>query len=276
MSLSVILSTYNSPSLLRKVLCGYSVQTYRPFDIVIADDGSTDETRRLVDTLRRELDLEIRHVWQEDDGFRKCAILNKAIQATTADYLVFSDGDCVPRSDFLAVHVAMRKPRHFLSGGYFKLPRSVSEVLSCEDVLAGRATDTARLRDHGLSWSWRHMRLHAGPRLGRLLDLVTPTRATWNGHNASGWREDILRVNGFDERMRYGGEDRELGERLMNLGIRARQIRHRAICVHLWHERGYVRDEDLQTNRAIRRETALHRAQYTPYGIVKRPAQENA
>lgn len=273
MSLSVILSTYNSPTLLRKVLCGYSVQTHHDFEIVIADDGSTGETRDLVDTLRGELGLRIRHVWHEDDGFRKCTILNRAIEASTTDYLLFSDGDCIPRPDFLAVHAALRRPGRFLSGGYFKLPRDVSEALSCEDILAGRAADVAQLRRLGLPWTWRGARLGAGPRLARLLDFVTPTRASWNGHNASGWREDIVRVNGFDERMKYGGEDREMGERLVHAGIRPVQLRHRAICVHLWHERGYVRDEDWRRNDEIRRETARRRARYTPHGIVKEPAQ---
>ncbi len=275
MRLSVILSTYNSPALLEKVLCGYSIQTYRPFDIVVADDGSTDETRRLIERLGGELDLDIRHVWHEDDGFRKCAILNKAIAATDADYLVFSDGDCIPRRDFLAVHAGMCERGFFLSGGYFKLSRQVSEAITREDILADRALDPQHLRRKGLRPTWRFLRLHAGPGWGRFLDAVTSTKATWNGHNASGWREDIVRVNGFDERMRYGGEDRELGERLFNLGIRSKQIRHRAICLHLWHERGYVREEDLRANRAIRRQTARHSARFTPYGIVKGATQQD-
>jgi len=274
MRLSVILSTYNSPTLLRKVLCGYSVQTHRPFEVVIADDGSTAETRDLIARSRGDLDLDLRHVWHEDDGFRKCTILNKAIQATDADYLVFSDGDCIPRRDFLAVHHEMKEPGHFLSGGYFKLPRNVSEALTEDDVIAGRATDPEHLRERGLRWSWRYLRLRAAPRLGRLFDSVTSTKATWNGHNASGWREDIVRVNGFDERMKYGGEDRELGERLMNLGVHSKQIRHRAICIHLWHERGYVREEDIRANRAIRRETARRSASFTPHGIVKSATRE--
>ncbi len=106
-----------------------------------------------------------------------------------------------------------------------------------------------------------------------MLDLLTPTRATWNGHNASGWKDDLLAVNGFDERMGYGGEDRELGERLVILGRRGRQIRHRAVVVHQWHERGYVDDEVLRANRRIRRETARARVPRTAFGIVKTAAR---
>jgi glycosyltransferase involved in cell wall biosynthesis len=278
MHISVILSTYNAPVLLEKVLVGYSTQDHPSFDVVIADDGSRDDTRRLLDRLGPELGIDINHVWHEDDGFRKCTILNKAIEATDARYLLFSDGDCIPRADFLSTHAALCEPGYFLSGGYFKLPRDVSETIGVEDIRSGLACDPEFLRSRGLPRSIKDLRLHAGPALARVLDAVTSTKATWNGHNASGWRDDIVRVNGFDERMKYGGEDRELGERLFNLGIRSKQIRHRAICVHLWHERGYVRDEDIAANRAIRRETARNVACFTPYGIVKQnePLAEDA
>lgn len=269
MRVAVILSTYNAPRHLERVLLGYGVQDHRPAEVVVADDGSGPETRELIARLDQEMELPVRHVWHEDRGFRKCAILNRAIAATDADYLLFSDGDCIPRRDFVGLHARLARPGRFLSGGYFKLPRRVSEAIAPGDVLAGRATDPGFLRKHGLPWSPKvAMRLAAGPLAARLLDVLTPTRATWNGHNASGWRADVLRANGFDERMRYGGEDRELGERLVHAGLEGVQVRHRAVCVHLWHERGYDRPEDLEANRAIRRETARLRRRVTPHGIV--------
>ena len=96
---------------------------------------------------------------------------------------------------------------------------------------------------NGLKPNKRLRWLSLGPCLASLLDALTPTRATWNGGNASGWRADVLRVNGFDERMGYGGEDRELGERLVNAGIRGKQVRHRTITVHLDHARPYIQTE---------------------------------
>src|SRR5690606_29827525 len=104
---------------------------------------------------------------------------------------------------------------------------------------------------------------------GALFDAITTTRATWNGHNASGWRTDLVRVNGFDERMGYGGEDRELGERLVNLGIRPKQIRHRAVCIHLDHGRGYVDPSVIQWNIRHRQKVRAQRTTWTEYGIVK-------
>ena len=102
-----------------------------------------------------------------------------------------------------------------------------------------------------------------------LFDFLTTTRATFNGCNSSAWREDVLRVNGFDERMEYGGLDRELGERLINAGVRPKQVRYRILCVHLHHERGYVREEAVRFNRSIREATCRQGSVWTPYGIRK-------
>jgi glycosyltransferase involved in cell wall biosynthesis len=268
-SVSVVLSTYQSPALLERTLHGYRRQRLDRFEIVIADDGSGPETAELVERLRRELGLDLRHVWHQDRGFRKCEILNRAIEASRGEYLVFSDGDCIPWSGFVAAHAALARRGAFLSGGYFQMPRALTERITVDDVASGRIEDTRWLRANGLPPSLRARRLVLARAAGRLLDALTPTRPTWNGHNASGWRGDLLEVNGFDERMGYGGEDRELGERLVLAGRRGVQIRHRAICLHQWHERGYVSEEVLRRNRSIRDETARRRVARTPYGIVK-------
>ena len=133
--------------------------------------------------------------------------------------------------------------------------------------MAGRATDYWWLRAHRVPRSRRLARLLWGPRTAGMLDLLTPTTPTWNGHNTSMWRDDLFRVNGFDERMEWGGLDRELGERLENDGIRGKQIRHRAIVVHLDHPRGYKKHDAMARNREIRDETAQQRLTRTPAGL---------
>jgi len=253
--ISVIITTYNHPEWLEKVLWGFSVQDYTNFELVIADDGSEEETATLIDRFRAETGLRVTHVWHEDRGFRKCEILNKAIIASEGDYLVFTDGDCIPRRDFLRVHHSEAEHGHFLSGGYIKLPLSVSKAITVADILEGRALESAWLISQGAPRNRRVARLSHGPRLARLLDLLTPTSPTWNGHNASAWRDDLIAVNGYDERLGYGGLDRELGERLENAGIRGKQIRHRAHVVHLDHSRGYRDEAILRENIRIRRET---------------------
>lgn len=269
MRLSVILSTYNAPAWLEKVIWGYAVQTYRRFDLIIADDGSTSETAALIARLSRETRLSIRHVWHEDRGFRKCEILNKAIAEATAEYLVFSDGDCIPRRDFLETHAMFARPRRFLSGGLLRLPMSLSQQIAIEDITSQRATSLPWLARNGLSVNKKWLLMAPSHRLGAVLDGITPTKATWNGHNASAWREDLWEVNGFDERMGYGGEDRELGERLVNAGLHPHQIRHRAVCVHLDHGRGYVDPQVLTWNQQHRELVRSQGATWTEYGIRK-------
>jgi glycosyltransferase involved in cell wall biosynthesis len=267
MRLSVIISTYNEPRWLEKVIWGYAAQSHQDFELLIADDGSTEETAVCIQQLQRAVGLAIQHIWHEHNGFRKCAILNKAIAAAANEYLVFADGDCVPRWDFLATHAALAERGYLLSGGVLRLPMALSECITEQDILAHRITDPAWLLAHGLGNNKRLGWLTRGPRTAALLDAMTTTRATWNGGNASGWKTDLLRVNGYDERLQYGGLDRELGERLMNAGIRGKQIRHRAIAVHLDHARPYMQQEAWRHNDAIRRETRRSRATWTPYGI---------
>jgi glycosyltransferase involved in cell wall biosynthesis len=272
MRLSVIISTYNQPAWLEKVIWGYSVQTHRDFELIIADDGSSDETRLLIDRLRRQTGLAIEHVWHEDQGFRKCAILNQAAVRASADYLVFTDGDCIPRRDFLFQHARLAAPGYMLSGGAVRLTEDISQRIAIDDVRSGRATSLRWLWRQGLSPRRKQLKLGVGPRIGWLVDRLNATKATWNGGNASTWKANLLAVNGFDERMEYGGEDRELGERLRNLGIRSRGVRYRALCVHLEHPRGYVNEAALARNRQIRDETRRNRCVWTAYGIEKRSA----
>jgi GT2 family glycosyltransferase len=273
MRVSVILSTFAQPIWLEKVLWGYAHQSRRDFEIVVADDGSGRETRDVIDCCRRKLGLAIEHVWQPHEGFRKCRILNEAIAASRGDYLIFSDGDCVPRRDFLATHVAQARPGAFLSGGVLRMPLALSNAIAMDDITSGRAFTWRRMAGGGCNW-WR-LRFVAAPRwAATLCDRLTPTRASFNGHNCSAWRSDIERVNGFDERMQYGGLDRELGERLVNASVQGVQIRHRAICIHLDHPRDYVDPEATARNREIRWATRQRRATWTDYGLTTHARDE--
>lgn len=267
MQISVVLSTYNSPLWLEKVLWGYSCQTFRDFELVIADDGSDERTRVLIDRMRSETGLPIRHVWQEDQGFRKCRILNKAILQSAFDYLVFSDGDCIPRQDFLAVHAREATVGHYLSGSYFKLPMTTSEAISRADIVSGNCFRLAWLRQHGLQGLRKTLKLRAGPRLAPFLNRVTTTPCNLKGSNASAWKRDVVAVNGFDERMPWGGEDREFGVRLQNAGIKPRHVRFNAIVIHLDHARGYVDPEQVEANRRLRLHSQRHKIAWTDHGI---------
>lgn len=266
---SIIISTYNSPKWLEKVLIGYNNQSYQFFEIVIADDGSGQETLDLIASIKSKVFYPIVHVWHEDNGFQKSQILNKAIQKCSTPYIIMSDGDCIPRQDFVACHVKHREEGFFLSGGYFMLPMSISKLISNEDIKTGRCFDLKWLKHQGLKRTFKNFKLTATGFLSWVLNTFTPTNASWNGHNASGWKKDIVSVNGFDERMQYGGQDRELGERLFNYGIKSKQLRYSAICVHLDHPRGYKTKASIDRNLEIRRIVKSEKRVWTASGIVK-------
>jgi glycosyltransferase involved in cell wall biosynthesis len=268
-NISVIISTYNSVEWLKKVIWGYNTQTYRNFEMVIADDGSRQDTFDLIEEMKKEVFYPIIHVWHEDNGFQKSQILNKAIVACTTDYIMMSDGDCIPRPDFVEQHIKFREEGYFLSGGYHKLPMELSKNITKEDIYSGNCFDVSWLKKNGMKSSFKNNKVSATGLKSLILNFLTPTTPSWNGHNASGWKKDILAINGFDERMQYGGQDRELGERLVNYGVKTKQIRYSTVCLHLDHPRGYATPESINKNRNIRKETKEKKGNWTDSGIVK-------
>jgi glycosyltransferase involved in cell wall biosynthesis len=267
----VVFTTYNRPRDLERVLAGYARQTYGRFEIVIADDGSGDETRQCIERARKNWRLDIRHVWQEDLGFRKCRILNRAIAETSAEYLIITDGDCIPHPEFVAGHLSLARPGYFVSGGCVRLGEAASRAIAADDVLNGSVFDTRWLTTHGeSSLNLRKLMLSAPPWHG-VMNSITTTRPTWNGHNSSTWREEVLAVNGFDERLGYGGLDREFGERLERCGMHGIQARYSLICLHLDHPRPYREREIMAANLKIRRDNARQNVRRTRYGLGLAP-----
>lgn len=252
MQLSVIITTYNSEEWLSKVLQGYCYQTENDFEVVIADDGSNDKTKLVIASFQGKFTHPIVHVWHEDDGFQKCKILNKAILKANSEYLLFTDGDCIPRKDFVKQHLKFKEKGYFLSGGYFKLPMEISKLISIENIKLQNCFSISWLLKNGIKKSFKLTKLNHNKYFAVFMNWITPTKKTFNGHNTSCFKSDLIAVNGFNEEMQYGGLDREVGERLFNFGVLAKQIRYQAICLHLDHKRGYATNETWEKNFAIR------------------------
>jgi glycosyltransferase involved in cell wall biosynthesis len=234
-SVAVIVTTYNRPDALAAVLAGYRAQSDRDFEMIVADDGSTDQTARVIDGAR-EGGFRIRHVWHEDRGFRAAAIRNRAVAKTVADYIVFSDGDCIPLSGFVAQHRRLAEPGWFLSGNRILLSEGFTRRVLSE-----------RLPVH--TWtSGRWFKAKLGGEVNRWLPLLTlpPDLALrkwpavrWEGVmtcNLSAWRRDLLAVDGLDEAYSgWGLEDSDLAIRLLHAGVRHKSARFAAPVLHLWH-----------------------------------------
>jgi glycosyltransferase involved in cell wall biosynthesis len=266
-TVGVVFTTYNRPQDLARVLAGYARQSHAQFEIVIADDGSGADTRQCIEAARREWRLNIRHVWQEDLGFRKCRILNRAIAETAAEYLIFTDGDCVPHPQFVAGHLALARPGQFVSGGCVRLNDAATRAITPPQVLDGKVFEARWLQAQGENPANLRKLLLSAPPWNNVFNTITTTRPTWNGHNSSTWREEVLAVNGFDERLGYGGLDREFGERLERCGMRGIQARYSLICLHLEHPRPYRAREIIDANLKIRRDNARLRVRRTSHGL---------
>jgi glycosyltransferase involved in cell wall biosynthesis len=235
MRTAVIVTTYNRPDALAAVLAGYLAQSNRGFELLIADDGSTDDTRALIDEFRSQAPFPVKHVWQEDRGFRAAAIRNRAVAATSADYVIFSDGDCVPGSSFIRRHLEMAERGWFVAGNRI--------------LLSARFTD--RMLRHRLPiHEWRAgawLSAWAQRDINRLLPLLSlpegPLRRAapqrWQGVktcNLAVWRDDLVRVNGLDEAYSgWGLEDSDLVIRLLHAGVRHKSARFATPLFHLWH-----------------------------------------
>ena len=235
MRAAVVITTYNRPDALAAVLEGYLAQGDRDFDLLVADDGSTAETQRVIESFRSHAPMPVLHVWQEDRGFRAAAARNRAVAATATEYIIFTDGDCVPSRGFVATHKRLAQRGRFLAGNRMLL----GEVFT-RRVLAERMP----IHDWGaLRWAGAWLRRDVN-RLLPLLQLPDGgfrlrQSQRWEGVktcNLSLWRDDFLRVNGLDESYEgWGLEDSDLVIRLLHAGVKHKNARFAAPVFHLWH-----------------------------------------
>lgn len=272
MRTELIVATYNSPRALTLCLTSVAHQRVLPDSIAIADDGSGTETANTIEAFAAaHPGLPVRHVWQEDDGFRKAAILNRAIATSDADLLIFIDGDVMIHPGFIARHIALARPDRFASGSLIRLDAAATASVTEADVAEGRVFDMAWLKAHGAidrPGTWLKAMPFPMP-VQAALDRLSPVQRAWGGSNASAFRAAILKVNGFDETMRWGGGDKELGIRLANSGVLGRHLRFTAPLVHLDHPRGYADPEHKRANRERLRARQRAGVTWTEDGIVK-------
>ncbi len=236
MRIAVIITTYNRPDALSVALDGYCAQKDKHFELIVADDGSTDATSRIIAAYKRRPDLRLSHVWQKDEGFRAAAVRNRATAETSADYIIFTDGDCIPLPDFVFQHRALAERGWFLVGSRILLSEPFTD-----HVLKNRVpVHTWTVAQWIKAWAKKDINRWL-PIL--FLPVVAPLRKLpahkWEGAttcNLSVWRDDLLRINGLDESyFGWGLEDSDLAIRLLRSGIRRKSARFAAPLLHLWH-----------------------------------------
>lgn len=230
MKLSVIVTTYNRPGALVRVLDGLLAQTCLPHEIVVADDGSRDETREaLVPYLNRKTAPRILHVWQADEGFRAAMSRNRAILASSGEYLVLLDGDCIPEQHFIEDHLALARPGCFFQGKRVLVNEKLAGRFTFKDTLSVPVQAGLALTG-GLSNGHHILRLPVLP--PRRVRGMSGIRSC----NMGLFRKDVVAVNGFNHAFTgWGREDSEFVIRLYRYGLKRLEHPFRAVCYHLWH-----------------------------------------
>ena len=260
MHISLVVLTYNWPQALERVLESVAAQSRLPDEVIVADDGSREDTRALVARIARNFPCRIAHVWHEDLGFRAARARNLGIAAARGDYVILIDGDMLLHPEFIADHERLALPGHALQGSRLNASESETQRLLAggrarfSPLMPGRFPPHRAIRSLLLA-RWK-ARSSSG---GRIFSC-----------NMSAWREDLLRLNGFDERFEgYGGEDQELAKRLRHAGIRRRQLKFAGLAIHLHHASRAPQDPNdmsLPNNRLLA-ETMATRAVRCARGI---------
>jgi len=218
------------------VLRALNVQSYKNFEVIVADDGSGQQTREAIETLQETLNYPLIHTWQEDDGFRAAEARNRAVAVSKGEYLVFLDGDCIPFPDFLDHHLQLSEPGWFVRGNRVGLTEMFTHQI---------------LKDKEPVYEWtfgKWLKLRLSGKIKRLFPLIqiptnyfrTAKREDWFGVktcNLGIWKSDFMIVNGFDERYRgWGHEDADLAVRLIRNGVLRKEGNFLVPVLHLWHK----------------------------------------
>jgi glycosyltransferase involved in cell wall biosynthesis len=266
---SVIISTYNNVRAITLVLKSLELQTCQDFEVILADDGSSELVKSELEKIISKSKLEINHVWHPDNGWQKNIILNNAIRSSKNEYLIFIDGDCLLHKEFVGSHLAYAQTGVILTGRRVNLSKRVSDKLTPSRIEKGYLGSKILL-DLVKDVPKKAVRdLEQGVYAGesKFGNWLNRKEKGVLGSNFSLYKSDILKVNGFDERFTEpaAGEDTDIEARLRRLGMEVKTVRNRAIQYHIFHKelpRKPARLKYLEEND-------LHEVSYTPYGLNK-------
>lgn len=265
MKVALLISTYNWPEALKIVLKSLALQSVLPDEVLIADDGSDYSTKEVIDDYSKEVKFPVVHVWQEDEGFRKSVILNKAVAHTNCDYIVQVDGDCILHRDFFKDHLARIEKNTFLFGSRVNIKAdAVENVLEMKDP-------NFSLFSPSIKNKTRNLRI---PALQKLYRSKPEFSQKTRGCNLSYWKEDFLKINGYDETMEgWGREDSEMVLRLLNTGVKGKRLRYGGIVYHIYHAE--KSKEFLLRNSEIQRRTIQEKRVWCEEGVQKYLKDQN-
>ncbi len=246
LKVSVIITTYNRPDSLYLTLLGYTRQSFKDFEIIIADDGSDEATKNIIEDFKKKFsDIPLKHIWHPDEGFRRTVITNKAVREAEADYLIISDCDCIPDENFVKVHYENREKNTFLNGRRLLLSEIDSQNLSPKAVL-NNELKIFDVKDSIRDITIRHLKSYWYKLINR------KSRLRLMAANLSLYKKDFLLVNGFDERFKgWGTADEDLCRRLFRAGLKWKSVYLKAFVYHIAHPPDPTKPSKVKLGRNI-------------------------
>ena len=255
MTVSIVLGTYNWKEALEMVLISASRQTVIPDEVVVADDGSREDTRQLIERMQAIMPYKLKHAWQEDIGYRLAMAVNRAFSMCTSDYVITIGGDCIMEEHFVEDHLRNAKRGYYLSGSRSKFTPMLNErVFANHDYVLHFWTPGLTRRLNALRLPWLTPFFYRYKQNG--LD---------RGCNMSFWRDDIYAVNGYDgDMIGYGSEDTDFSARLRQMGVKKRFVKFSCIEYHIFHD-----ETPSKHNEELRRHNIELRESNARNGVIR-------
>lgn len=245
MTSSIIISTYNRPDALEVCLDSIRKLNTLPTEVIVGDDGSTEETREVVERFQKKFPVPLKYIWQEDKGFRLAKIRNKCVAIAEGEYIIQIDGDIFLHPDFVSDHLKQARKGAFLKGGRVQLNPEFTERI-CDE----RRSRPISLLTSGIE-AKRANTIHSSFFGSCLAPRYRKNRDNVLGCNMSYFRSDFIAVNGYDEAFRgWGGEDLDISFRFRNLGLNKRYLKFCGLAYHLWHNEASMDSSEENHNRA--------------------------
>lgn len=247
MKVTLIISTYNRPDALKLCLLSAFRQDLLPDEIIIGDDGSSPETKQIIDNMRKGCPVKLIHIWHEDLGFRLAMMRNKCIALASSEYIIEIDGDIIMHRYFIRDHVRYAEKGFYLKGG-----RANLNQIFTEKICGNGKLPTLGLFSNAYE-SKRENSLNI-PFIGRLLlSRYRNKRGLSLGCNMSFFRSDAIAINGYDEFFEgWGGEDGDFARRLRLLGIKKHHLKFIGNTFHLWHEDKFMYNKSINEEYSMR------------------------
>ncbi|MGC6431482.1 MAG: glycosyltransferase family 2 protein [Jejuia sp.] len=254
---SLVTPTYNWPEALELLLSSVMHQSVLPNEVIIADDGSTEETKQLIEEFQKDFPVPLHHIWHEDKKNRKPAIMNKAIASSKFDYIIEIDGDIIMHKHFIKDHLSLAKENQFLYGSRVNIQKKHLPNLFKEKQIS------FNFFSKGIKKRGRTLRI---PILANLRKQESTRSSKLRGCNMSFWKKDFVNVNGFNESLvGWGIDDSELIQRMINIGVKGKRLKFKGLAYHIYHNE--QSKNDFHINEMIEKQTTEGNATYIENGV---------